>query len=126
MTRPLHLIAWPAALLAAAYIITGHFWIAFDIALTVASFALALALVDALDQIDAQNVEAERVERETEAEMQRLHQELAEAQIAGGVVLPFPSIPKQRLPIADGVFPVHTIVDGDEIEALMRATEEPR
>ena len=100
MNRPLYLIATPATLLAAAYIITGHFWVAFDIALTVASFALALALVDALDQIDAQNAEADRVERETEAEMQRLHQELAEAQIAGGTVLPFPSIPKQRLPLS--------------------------
>lgn len=29
-----------------------------------------------------------------------------------------------RLPVADGYFPVHTSVDDDDIEALMRATEE--
>lgn len=58
-----------------------------------------------------------------------LAQQLTEAQIAGGKILPLPrlrAVPTQRLPIADIDIPIHTAVDDDELTALMRATQEER
>lgn len=71
--------------------------------------------------------------RELEAEALRLHLLLTEAEMAAPVPFRPADGPVLRVvreaspydwPVADGHFPVHTEVNDDEIEALMRATEE--
>ena len=99
----LYIAGPPVALLVTAYVMTGHIWIALGIALVVACMALGAALSDTLEKLGQAMAENAALEAECDehaAVSASLAQQLAEAQIAGGVVLPFPSIPKQRLPMS--------------------------
>ena len=90
----------PVALLVTAYVMTGHIWIALGIALVVACMALVAALSDTLEKLGqavAENAALEAECDEHAAVSASLAQQLAEAQIAGGVVLPLPGLSTARV-----------------------------
>lgn len=138
-TRVVPLLAYLATFAALAAFVVQH--------PTAAVWALVVALVLALAAMVTLVVEinAERAESDarhaanellcselacSDQIIRRLQSDLLAAQMAASDaenVIPLPVVREASpydWPVADGHFPVHTEVNDDDIEALMRATEE--
>jgi hypothetical protein len=94
----------------------------------VAAFLVTVGSLTAAKRRSAENIDLRLDNADKDGRIAELEALLGQAQTVPVPLLRI--VPSQRdgehdrLPVADGAFPVHTAIEDDELTALMRATEE--